>query len=129
MYTPLEETYRKQDPIKIVRRWEVSPVAYGIDSRERSVNPHYHPAICQKEDGTYCDPAGRTIPKSQIPKYILEDGAPPDAVSMGSILGKTMSLADAMRDTGMIAEDGSIRPTPVADPTPKPKRGRPRKRS
>lgn len=127
MFTQLEEQYRKNDPIKIVRRWDVSPVVYGIDSRIRDVNPNYHPTICQTEDGKFCDPAGRPIPKSQIPKYILEDGPPPSVTSMGETLGKTRSLADAMRDTGMIADDGSIRPTP-AEPE-KPKRGRPRKRS
>jgi hypothetical protein len=129
MYSQIEQLYRKKDDIKIVRRWDVSPVIYGLDSRDRKVNPDYHPTVCQREDGTYCDPAGRPLPKSKIPKYILEDGSAPEPTSMSETLGKTRSLADAMRDTGMIDEHGGVHDAPpeaYTPPAPK-RRGRPRK--
>jgi hypothetical protein len=86
---------RKTDPTKIVRQWSASPFIYGADSKQRTPNPDAHPAICQREDGKFCDVEGRLIPDSKVPDHIRSEGKPPKATT---VEGGEVSLSDAMTD-------------------------------
>jgi hypothetical protein len=110
---------RAQDPHKIVRNWTASRWLYrGGDSKgERTDNPDYHPPICQRADGKFCDVEGRLLPLAKVPSYIQEEGKTrlkPTADRVGGEL----SLADAMRGAAALSE--------AAEPT---KRGRASKKS
>lgn len=78
MFTAQQEELRAADPIKIVRTWVSSPHVFEDgDSKRRRVNPDYHQPIGQREDGSYCDVEGRPIARTNVPKYILDQGKPP----------------------------------------------------
>jgi hypothetical protein len=103
---------RVDDPNRIVRQWSQSRFIYeGDDSKgKRTANPEYHPPICQRADGKFCDVEGRLLPLSKIPAYVQEEGKTllkPTAAPVGG----EISLADAMRGAAALSE--------VAEPTKK----------
>jgi hypothetical protein len=95
VFTQQETDLRKPDSVKIARQFAASPFVYGADSKQRTPNPESHPVICQREDGSYCDVEGRSIPRERVPQYILDQGKPPRHTSR---LGGEVTLADAMKD-------------------------------
>lgn len=95
MFNKQESELRKNDRVKIARQFAASQFVYGGDSKQRTPNPEAHPVICQREDGSYCDVEGRSIPTDQVPAYIRAQGKPPKHTS---IVGGEVSLAEAMQD-------------------------------
>lgn len=95
MFTEQETKLRKPDSVKIARQFAQSSFIYGADSKQRTPNPDAHPVICQREDGSYCDVEGRSIPRDRVPQYILDQGKPPKHTPR---LGGEVSLSEAMQD-------------------------------
>lgn len=118
MFNQQQEELRKSDTVKIARQWDCSPYVYGADSKQRIPNPDYHPPICQREDGKFCDMEGRLLPLAKVPEYIRAQGKAPEPTT---VVGGEVDLAAAMRSSATPA-DPKLAPEPV-----KRKRGRPRK--
>ena len=114
------EVMRKTDPVKTARGFVSAPWIYGADSKERTRNPDYHPAVFQTEAGKYVDVDGTPLPLSKVPDYVRQEGRPapggraPERVEM--------TLADAMKE----AMDNGDRKAPVKTQRGR-TRGRPRK--
>lgn len=87
-----------EDPHKIVRTFTASKFTYGIDSRQRTLNPDYHPVIHQSRDGRYLNSAGDEISADQIPQYILDQGAPPRTTKL---VGGNINLRQAQSAAGV----------------------------
>jgi len=96
MFTEQQETLRAHDGIKIARTFTQSAFIYKGDSKQREDNPAYHPPICQREDGKFCDVEGRLLPLSEVPSYIKDAGNPPKAAA--PLSQRKMSLAEAMQE-------------------------------
>jgi hypothetical protein len=109
MFNAQQEQLREADPVKIVRSFVCSAFVYGADSKQRTPNPDLHPPISQREDGKYCDVEGRPIPLAKVPKYIIEQGQPPEATTHRP---KQIPLADAMQDA-LTPADPTHTPAPA----------------
>jgi hypothetical protein len=76
IFTQAEAKLRATDDRKIVRSWNNNPILRDTRGDVVGENPAYHATICQKENGSYCTPTGKAIPRSEIPQHVLDCGRP-----------------------------------------------------
>lgn len=107
MFTAQQEKLRENDEQLIVRSWTVAPFIGHGDAKV--ANPNYHPTVCQREDGTFCNVDGDDLPLSQVPDYIKEAGKPPKAAAPTE--QRKVSLADAMKEATAANASADRRPT------------------
>lgn len=98
---------KKAEPVQhIVRRWESSPIVYGWDSRERTVNPDHHPAVSMTSTGLFVNDAGAVLPEKDVPEYIRKEAKSTNLdIVYHAPKRRDLSMADAMLGSGVQETD------------------------